>query len=253
MDSDCLNAIRGNIGAVSHLLKDAQGKFLVDLVILRQQNAQRMLFANLCVHDGFGRFRLWGDQVPGEDSSQGVVKSGWLEGLGQIGGEVQILCAESRVCPGKSTRMIGKAFSSCSLRISRVSMRPSSLGHVHVEDDEVESVHLASIHSSASRGCSVSREVMPHFSVCSVRMRRLVALSSTMRTRLPCKIGLNAFDIAGGLAFRDFGRFGFDGEDERGTFANASTFGVHFTAHHFRETFADGETQTRAAKFAGGG
>ena len=59
----CLHAVRRNICAVSHLLKDARREFLIDLLILCQQNAQGMSSAKFHIHNSFAGFSFRGDKV----------------------------------------------------------------------------------------------------------------------------------------------------------------------------------------------
>ena len=59
------------------------------------------------------------------------------------------------------------------------------LRHVHVQDADVEGLVRPGSTPSASAGDPVARGRMPQASRCAVRMRRLVALSSTTSTRLP--------------------------------------------------------------------
>jgi hypothetical protein len=87
---------------------------------------------------------------------------------------------------------------------------------VHVEDREVERIACA-IQRKASAGESVSRELIPHLPVCSARMRRLVALSSTTSTRLPASSGCVPTKSRGASVDRRARRH--DRERERRAFA----------------------------------
>ena len=83
--------------------------------------------------------------------------------------------------------MIGRTFSARTLRIWCVSRMPSIPGICRSRIARSKCSPF-SIQDSASCGNSVSLGVMPHFPVWSDRMRRLVALSSTIRTHLPCRL-----------------------------------------------------------------
>ena len=62
------------------------------------------------------------------------------------------------------------------------------LGHVQVQNRQVKGLRPARTQASASAGEPVARGSIPQPCVCRVRMRRLVALSSTISTRLAAQL-----------------------------------------------------------------
>ncbi len=88
------------------------------------------------------------------------------------------------------------------------------LRHVHVQDREVERLAARRASAAPRAATPVARDAIPHFAVCRSSTRRLVALSSTTSTRLPCERGLHADEFAAprGGQFADRGHDG-----ERGT------------------------------------
>ena len=81
------DAVGGEVGAVAHLLEQAEGDLLVDDVVVAQQHAQRQAAGEGGIELGVGGGFLGGGFGAGDDADQDFVKLGGLDRLGQATGE----------------------------------------------------------------------------------------------------------------------------------------------------------------------
>ncbi|MEZ5635634.1 MAG: hypothetical protein R3E92_00695 [Burkholderiaceae bacterium] len=132
---------------------------------------------------------------------------------------------------------------STSGKSARVALRPARqrhavhLGHVHVDDGQVEAFPSPS-HRKACSGDSVSRARKPQRPVCSDRILRLVALSSTIRMPLPARSGCSpekSRRLAGGNSATGAAMVKAEYRTVAGTFA----FDPHRAPHQLGKPLAD--------------
>ena len=85
---DRLDAVARQVGAVAHLLQQAQRELLVHDVVLGQQDAQRMArgHAGVDLRLAAGAGRRLGDAVVREQADQRVEQLRLAQRLGQVGG-----------------------------------------------------------------------------------------------------------------------------------------------------------------------
>jgi hypothetical protein len=80
MDSIVSNPFEA-ISAVSQTLENTERQFLVNGVILRKQNTQRVPLAKVYIQNGFNGLWPGRNEVSSKDGSQGIVKMRGFEGL----------------------------------------------------------------------------------------------------------------------------------------------------------------------------
>ena len=189
---DRLDAVRREVGAITHLLQEAQRELLVHDVVLGEQDAQRMAVRELGIERGLGLRRGPGRRARARAGPR-ACREGATGGQAWRGRRRTALRRRPpRAARASSTaRAAGPgAHRACAWRVRRRPSRacacrgrPTSKGSPAVDP-----------RAAPRAGESVSRVCMPHFVACSVSTRRLVALSSTTSSRLPARPGLHAGD-----------------------------------------------------------
>ena len=194
---DRLDAVRREVGAIAHLLQQAQRELLVHHVVLGQQDAQRVARRHAA-----GRAAAWprvgrpGRRVVREQADQRVEQVRLADRLGEERVEQRLVVAD--LAPAQRAeqdqRQRRRAARGSAARARR---RPSPACACRGSRGRTPRRRRA---SAAPRARTRWRAtVMPHFAICRLSTRRLVALSSTTSTRRPCEPRLRADEFAPAL------------------------------------------------------
>ena len=171
-----------------------------------------------------------------------VVQRGGLDRLGQLRGDHRVARGRGRRPTTRSRS--GRAWRAARRRIACGQGEAVHLGHVEVEDREVErrrprgSTRAPRPASGSSRGCIAQR------SSWAARIRRFVALSSTTSTRRPA----TSTAIGRRCGRRELGLVDADRQVERAALArDPAALRRQRAVHELGEAAADREPEARAA------
>ena len=184
-----------------------------------------------------------------EDSHQRVEQLRLFDGLGEIGREE--IGFVTRFAPTDGTEQHQRETRATVAANAFGEFQSVHLGHVHIEDGNVEGLTVFQPLQGRGRGGSVTRQHAP-FGGLHVEDVTIGGVVIHDQHAFVLQFGL--YTHIGWLACaRQVGNFSFDGEGEGGAFARTFAGSPHGAAHHFSEAFADRQPQTSAAILARGG